>query len=343
MEPLGDDELLCIFNNISYWGDKRSFAEVSKQFMKVAFHSIFWLSSSFPSLLFDILPSSPNVTYFDCYKPLSNTHLKLLAQSCPKLETLRLGKYHDLPSEPGEFDFDFDDDGLCAVANACSHLREVSLHSRLHVGDAGIVSLATSCKNLTWLDLEGCIRVTDESLKAIGESRIRNLNLGGCYLVTDLGLEYLANGDLKNHLSELNLTGCDKISDHGIIYLSKMVGLIELNISWLINITDISLLAIGTKCLKLQTVYLTGCEAITSEGLRAFNGHQTLKTLLLFSCYNFCWEDVESVAVTCSRLEYLGLMKRIKTPMPESHQDFLQIGHHTCLIEWDEGEGVFFW
>ncbi|KAJ0866789.1 putative leucine-rich repeat domain superfamily [Helianthus annuus] len=99
----------------------------------------------------------------------------------------------------------------------------------------------------------------------------------------------------------------------------------------------------GTKCLKLQTVYLTGCEAITSEGLRAFNGHQTLKTLLLFSCYNFCWEDVESVAVTCSRLEYLGLMKRIKTPMPESHQDFLQIGHHTCLIEWDEGEGVFFW
>ncbi|KAJ0493509.1 putative leucine-rich repeat domain superfamily [Helianthus annuus] len=307
MEPLGDDELLCIFNSISDWDDKRSFAEVSKQFMKVAFHSVFCLSSSFPtSLLFDILPSSPNITYFRCYKPLSNTHLKLLAQSCPKLETLSLGKYHDLPSEPG------------------------------------IVSLATSCKNLTWLDLEGCIRVTDESLKAIGESRICNLNLGGCYLVTDLGLEYLANGDLKNYLSELNLSGCDKISDHGIIYLSKMVGLIKLNISWLINITDISLLAIGSKCLKLQTVYLTGCEAITSEGLGAFNGHHTLKTLLLFSCYNFCWEDVESVALTCSRLEYLGLMKRIKTPMPESNEDFLQIGHHTCLIEWDEGEGACF-
>ncbi|MFS7994805.1 putative leucine-rich repeat domain superfamily [Helianthus anomalus] len=132
------------------------------------------------------------------------------------------------------------------------------------------------------------------------------------YLVTDLGMEYLANGDLKNYLSELNYTGCDKISDH------------------------------GSKCLKLQTVYWTGCEAITSQGLRAFNGHQTLKTLLMFSCYNFCWEDVESVAQTCSRLEYLGLIKRIKTPMPESHQDFLQIGHHTCLIEWDEGEGVFF-
>ncbi|KAK9049922.1 hypothetical protein SSX86_031109, partial [Deinandra increscens subsp. villosa] len=48
-------------------------------------------------------------------------------------------------------------------------------------------------------------------------------------------------------------------------------------------------------------MYLTGCEAITAKGLRAFSGHQTLESLMLFSCYKFSWEDVESVALTCVR------------------------------------------
>ncbi|KAI3816774.1 hypothetical protein L1987_16478 [Smallanthus sonchifolius] len=377
MEPLGDDELLYIFNKIPRYNleDKRSFAQVSKRFMKVAYFGKHRLHSCFPDLLFDILPSSPNVRTFHCSKPLSNNHLKLLAQSCPKLKLLDLRPAQDLdPPEPGEFEFefefDFDDDGLCAVANACSHLREVYLNRRLHIGDAGIVSLATSCKNLTFLNLKGCIRVTDESLKPIGESGIRNLNLEGCYLITDLGLKYLANGDLKNSLQHLILTECDRISDHGVIHLKQMVHLTELNLSkcgvhvtdpvmvallshlpnieildlsWLINVTDISLLVIGSKCLNLKEIYLSGCEAITAEGLWAFTGHEALKRLVLFSCYNFSWEDVESVALTCIRLEYLGLMKRIKTPMPETSIDYLRTGNDCCGIDWDEDSHTIFW
>ncbi|KAI3696481.1 hypothetical protein L1987_79498 [Smallanthus sonchifolius] len=375
MEPLGDDELLYIFNKIPRFnlGDKRSFAQISKRFMKVACVSIYYLNSCFPDLLFDILPSSPNVRTFQCNKPLSNNHLQLLAQSCPKLKFLYLRSAQDFdPPEPGEFKFDFDDDGLCAVANACSHLHNVYLNMRLHVGDAGIVSLATSCKNLITLNLKGCNRVTDESLKAIGESGIRNLNLEGCYLITDLGLKYLASGNLKNSLQHLILTECDRISDHGVIHLKQMVHLIELNLSkcgvyvtdpvmltllsqlpnieildlsWLINVTDISLLAIGSKCFNLKEIYLSGCEAITAEGLLAFSGHEVLKRLVLFSCYNFSWEDVETVALTCIRLEYLGLMKRIKTPMPETSidYDYLQIGRNFCGIDWDKDSGTLFW
>ncbi|KAJ0725795.1 putative leucine-rich repeat domain superfamily [Helianthus annuus] len=251
---------------------------------------------------------------------------------------------------------------LCAVANAY-------LNRRLHVGDAGIVSLVTSCKNLIKLNLKGCIRVTDESLKAVGESCIRDLNLGGCYLITDLGLEYLADGDLKNCLQHLNLAECNQISDNGIIFLKSMAALTELSLSkcgvhvtdyaiadvlshlsnieildlsWLINVTDISLLAIGSKCVKLQKIILTGCEAISAEGLRAFSGHQTLKRLELFLCSNFSWEDVESVALTCTKLEYLRLMKRIKTPTPEFSFDYLQIQHNHCEIDWDEDSDFLF-
>ncbi|KAK9060223.1 hypothetical protein SSX86_020927 [Deinandra increscens subsp. villosa] len=373
MEPLGDDELLYIFDKIPcYIEDKPLFAQVSKQFMKVACVRLHRLRSCFPDMLFDILPSSPNMRRFSCSKPLSNTHLKLLAHSCPKLELLGIGSAqdHDPSSEPGEFDSDFDDDGLRAVGNSCSHLSEVSLSRRLHVGDAGIVSLVTSSKNLIKLNLEGCIRVTDESLKAIGESGIHNLNLEECCLITDLGLEYLAVGDLKKCLQHLNLSKCDRISDNGVIHLKQMVGLTHLNLSkcgvhvtdagiaallsqltnieildlsWLINVADISLLAIGSKCLKLKEINLNGCEAISAEGLRAFSGHQTLKRLTLFSCYNFSWEDVESVALTCVGLKYLGLMKSIKTPMPEPSFDYLQIGRWYCGIDWDEDSDYLFW
>ncbi|KAK1419988.1 hypothetical protein QVD17_29475 [Tagetes erecta] len=370
MEPLGDDELLYIFDKIPYYDmqDKRSFPQVSKQFMKVACIRLYLLNTCFPDMLFDILPSCSNMRYFSCSKPLSNAHLKLLAQSCPKLLSLGLSLDLDPSSEPGEFDII--DDGLCLVANACSHLRKVYLRWRLDVGDTGIVSLATSCKNLIHLHLEGCVHVTDESLKAIGETGVRDLSLVGCCLVTDLGLEYLANGDLKKCLQKLNLSKSDKISDHGIIHLQQMVGLTELNLSkcgfnvtdsaivtlftqlvnieildlsWLINVTDISLLTIGSKCLKLQKIYLSGCEAITAEGLRAFTGHETLKRLSLFSCYNFSWEDVESVALTCMKLEYLGLMKSIKTPMPEASFDYLQIERRFCGIDWDEDSDYLFW
>ncbi|KAI3696484.1 hypothetical protein L1987_79502 [Smallanthus sonchifolius] len=368
MEPLGDDELLHIYNKIPYdLEGKRSFAQVCKKFLKIACIGLYRLDSSFPVLLFDVLPSSPNIERFTCYTPLSNAHIKLLAH-CPKLQELILQKHLD-PSSEFYFDFDFDDDGLCALGNACSRLRCVSLNRRLNVGDAGIASIVTSSKNLTHLNLKGCIRVTDESLKAIGRSGIHNLNLTGCSSITDLGLKYLADGDLKNSLQSLNLTKCDRISDLGVIHLNQMVSLtvlklskcgghvtdtgivamssqlqnIEiLDLSWLINVTDISLLAISSNCTKLKDISLTGCKAITAEGLRAFTGHPTLERLVLFSCYNFSWEDVKLIALTCIKLEYLGIMKRIKTPMPESSQECIQIGDRFFGINWDEDNGPIF-
>ncbi|GJZ00474.1 leucine-rich repeat, cysteine-containing subtype protein [Tanacetum coccineum] len=128
----------------------------------------------------------------------------------PKLQKLDL----ELKYKPCELDFD--DDGLRTVANACSHLRQIVLSRRLRVGDLGVDSIVRSCKNLQELDLAGCLSVTDESLKAIGESNsFLNLNMRGC-LISDLGLEYIANGNLKNSLEMLFLGECDRISDLGV-------------------------------------------------------------------------------------------------------------------------------
>ncbi|PWA53678.1 Leucine-rich repeat, cysteine-containing subtype [Artemisia annua] len=211
--------------------------------------------------------------------------------------------------------------GLCAVANAYSHLNSVSLGRRLHVGDVGVISLLRSSKNITSLCLERCVKVTDESLKAIGEvTCLKQLVLRGCYLITDLGLKYLANKDLKNSLKFLYLDECDRISDTGIIYLGQMVHLsvltlakcgvniadsgisaiskipniVRLVLARLINVTDTSLFDIANNCLKLSVLNLTGCEAITGDAVRAFADRPTLSYLTLYSCHNISWEDIMS-------------------------------------------------
>lgn len=218
---------------------------------------------------------------FHCSKPLTNSHMKLLAQSCDMLDNLNLGLKEQCDFYR-DFDFDFDDDGLCALANSCRNLCKVQLTYRLHVGDVGVESLVRSCKNLTVLNLSGCVNVTDELLKVIGEEcYLHDLVLDGCYLITDLGLKYLMNGDLKYHLGTLDLGECDKISDDGIRCLKDIVNLKNLNLcecgnnvadfgivdllseqpnikildlSWLKNISDVSLSVIGSKCLKLESI-----------------------------------------------------------------------------------------
>nr|XP_043611923.1 F-box protein SKP2A-like [Erigeron canadensis] len=351
MGQLGDEELTFIFKKLDNPDDRKSFSKVSKQLLKVSCIRLTTLHSSFPDMLFDILPTSSNLLNFHCPKPLLNHHIKLLAKSCPKLRELHLPL--DENSDQDEFEFDFDDDGLCAIANGCKELLGVDLSGRLHVGDVGIVSLLRSCKRVYNLTLAGCVRVTDESLKVIGECYLEMLVLKGCYLITDLGLKYLAEGELKHYLDNLNLSECDRISDDGIIYLKEMGGLMCLNLSkcgvnvtdtglvdylsefqnlywldlsWLVNVTDISLSVIATKCLMLVEIYLTGCQAITVEGLRAFAQHPGLEVLDLVSCHKLSWEDVKSFILTCPQLKHIHLSKRIEMSMPNRFNN--------CQIDW---------
>ena len=112
--------------------------------------------------------------------------------------------------------------------------------------------------------------------------------------------------DLKYCLGELSLCGCDRITDNGVIHLKKLVSLRTLWLSrcganitdhgivalcelpnleilyldFLTNITDISLLEIGRKCLEVSMLSLEGCERITSVGLRALSGLHRLSYIL---------------------------------------------------------------
>ncbi|GJY36141.1 leucine-rich repeat, cysteine-containing subtype protein [Tanacetum coccineum] len=364
MKRLGDGELIQILDKIDSRNDQVSFYQVSKQFLRAACFYLRKLDSSFPDLVKDVLSAAPNIIDFEMSKPLSNAHMKLLAKSCPKLRYLYLHleeKYDSQRAdyEPGECDFD--DDGLCAVANACNDLDIVTLEGRLHFRDAGLFALVRSCKNLRSLDLKRCVNVTDETLKVIGEAEcLYHLDVQGCHLISDLGLKHLANGKLKYSMEVLNLSECNRISDDGIIYLRQMPSLSILDLSkcgvnvtdsgvvaiaqspsikglklsWLINVTDISMFCIASMCLKLTAIHLNGSEAITPKGLHAFAHHKKLVEIELFACHTISWKDVEAVANTCKKLRYLGLSRKIKTPSPEASFVYSFFGGQQCMIEW---------
>ncbi|PWA76337.1 Leucine-rich repeat, cysteine-containing subtype [Artemisia annua] len=317
MEPLGEDEIFSIFERIPNRKDKKSFSKVCKKFMKVASFHIRSLKNQFPDLLYDMLIASPKMGFFQCRKPLSNNHMKLIAESCPNIKILNLFHPPGPRHEVGKLEFD--DVGLCAIAEACNHLVYVNLGGRLHFKDIGIGSL-----------------------------------------ISDLGLEYLADGDLKHCLEKLYLNNCDRITDNGIVHLKKLVSLRTLDLSrcganitdhgvvalcelpnleilyldFLTNITDISLLEIGRKCLEVSMLSLEGCNRITSVGLRAFSGHPRLARLFLFSCYKFSWEDIQTNVLTCPNMLYLGLSRRIKKLTPKAYYEDISINNHICHISY---------
>ena len=72
------------------------------------------------------------------------------------------------------------------------------------------------------------------------------------------------------NLTHLSLSKCGvNITDSGIFALSQIANIESLNLSWLINVTDISLSHIASNCEKLEYMDLRGCDAITREGVRS--------------------------------------------------------------------------
>ncbi|PWA81261.1 Leucine-rich repeat, cysteine-containing subtype [Artemisia annua] len=284
MEPLGEDEIFCIYERITRKVDKKSFSKVCKKFLKVAGFNFRLLQTKSPDLLYHVLTSSPKMSWFECHVPLSNNHMKLIAESCPNIKHLDLSLSKYLDHQVAELEFD--DVGLCAIASACIHMDHVNLYGRLHIKEIGIGSLVRSCRNLELLNLQNCANVSDKSLNMIGEAtHLKELYLSRCNLISDLGLEYLANGDLRYCLEELDLDKCDRITDNGIVYLKKLVSLRSLSLCGCgANITDHGVVAL-CELPNLETLYLNSLTSMTDISLLEI-GRKCLKMLVLsFSGY----------------------------------------------------------
>ncbi|XP_059627587.1 uncharacterized protein LOC132270423 [Cornus florida] len=358
MERLGDDVVGLILKWVENPKDKKSFSEVCKQWYRVEGLHRSSLRVLEPNLLPNFLPRFPNLVSLESPKLITNAHIKFIAKTCPNIAVLNLNYqrtrgFDDIPGLD-----DVDGYGLCEIASGCHNLAEVYLRRRCQVGNFGVISLVNMARNLTSLDLGGCNRIADEALKGIGNANsLQVLNLGGCWLITDRGLALLASGSLSRTLRKLVLEECDRITDFGVLHLREMCCLEELNmahcgrnvtdtggvaiaaiqtlkrlqLSWWINISNATLVALARNCLNLVAIDLTGCESITGDGIRALANHQSMESLVLAFCHNFNVYDLQHMVLGCRTLRFIVLDIRLRKWIPMTVQENIS---KLCRLEW---------
>ncbi|XP_059639106.1 uncharacterized protein LOC132281419 [Cornus florida] len=282
-----------------------------------------------PNLLPNFLLRFPNLVSLESSRVITNTHIKFIAKTCPNIEVLNLN-YQKTYGIPGWDDVD----------------------------GSGDAKLGISESNLTTLDLADCIRIADEARKAIGNANsLQVLILRGCWLITNTGLALLASGSLSRTLQELDIAECNRISDDGVLHLREMCCLEKLNLancgldvtdtggvaiaaiqtlkgltfSWLINISDATLVALAQNCPNLVSIELRGCESITGDGICAFANHKSLESLVLASCYKFSGEDLQEMVRGCQTLRRIVLDKRQRMWIPVTIQENIS---KFCRLEW---------
>lgn len=344
MERLGDDVLALILKWIHGRKDRISFSFVCKQWNRVEGSSRSSLRVHEPRLLRFFLPRFPNLLKFQSSEVIPNYEMKFLAKVCSMIQELDLSCY---PSKHFRFlyDFlsfdDFDDNGLSAIVIACYNLRSVSLKCRFKIGNPGIFSLVNFSRNLVILNLGYCGRITDDALYSIGTlSSLQELNLQGCFLITDLGLDFLTKGNLPNTLIKLVIAQCHRITDNGLASLMGMNYLVDLdlgkcgqritdigglaianvktlktlNLSRLIFVSNYTMAAVAQNCKNLMSLDITGCEMVTGNGIRSLSVLELLHDLKLARIPLFTATDLHHLLLGCESLRNIQLDQRMWIP-----------------------------
>ncbi|GMH10796.1 hypothetical protein Nepgr_012637 [Nepenthes gracilis] len=362
MAGLGDDELDLIFGRISDRKDRNSISQVCKQWLRVEGLNRLSVHVLEPEFLRKFLPRFPNLIKFELSTQVTNDDIDFVVRTCPKIEVLNLNfrqryQYYDEFDENLELE-DVNDVGLCSIAKGCPQLSKVLLRNRKGISNLGVISLVETLGYLSHLDLSGCNSVTDRALKAIGKvGSIRTLNLQGCSLITDEGLSWLLSGSLDKCLEKLVLAECDRITDFGVRLLQQMHCLQELNLadcgpkitdtgglaiasilslkrlnfSWLINVSDATIIEISRNCHNLVEIVITGCEGITGDGIRVFTEHKSLEVLEMASCYNVLMDDIRHLVFGCPSLKQIGLDRRLRAWIPSELQQNIST---FCRLNW---------
>ncbi|XP_068643490.1 uncharacterized protein [Aristolochia californica] len=360
MENFGDDELGLVLKNVSSEQDRKSCSEVCKNWLRVEGLTRMSLRVLEPEFLHSFLPRFPYLLTFNAGRGITDADLEFVARTCQNIEVLNLSlkqaervmdEFEGLGSD------NIGDDGLSAVAMKCPNLTSVALRRRKGIGDTGVIALIKFTQNLTIMDLSWCDRITDQALEAMATANfLQVLNLHGCCLVTDWGLVSLATGSSSRTLKILDVSECDQITDFGVSLLQHMSCIEELslaecgpkvtdiggvaiasirclrrlNLSWLFNMSDVTLLAISQNCEKLMALDVTGCD-ITGTGIRSFANHKSLEVLKLASCYSVSSDDIEQIIFECQNLKHVRLDRGLRGWMPISMQERLS---RLCRIEW---------
>ncbi|KAM1936292.1 hypothetical protein ACFX15_013583 [Malus domestica] len=235
---------------------------------------------------------------------IEDKHLELVKSKCrdslQDLEVLNLNGCQKIS-----------DKGIEAITSACPSLKEFSSYWNVRVTDIGLAHLVKNCKHIVDLNISGCKNLSDKSLQLIAQNypELQLLNLTRCVKLTDSGLQQILHGcpslhslnlyalssftdeaykkiSLLSHLKFLDLCGAQNLSDEGVACIARCKGLLSLNLTWCVRVTDVGVIAVAQGCTFLEFLSLFGIVGVTDKCLEALSltCSNTITTLDVNGC-----------------------------------------------------------
>lgn len=251
----------------------------------------------------------PNLRFLDisyCFNAVTDTTVQVIFKNQTLLHTLKMshcdkvsdagltgmGKVESEGSDNGPIMSDIDENALPHKIHLGSRAEEEIVKDARRKRDVKMMcekltmdtytgySLARM-RGLQQLDISGCNRITDVSLRfAFSFKELINLNLSKCQQITYEGIEHL----VKNcpSIEYFNLTDCYNLKDEAVTEIVKRLRrLIQLELRGCNQLTDQALEAIKSHCDKLKFLDVQGCRNISPELACAIGTLPTLHTVLM--------------------------------------------------------------
>ncbi|OAQ70390.1 F-box domain-containing protein [Pochonia chlamydosporia 170] len=274
---------------------------------------------------------------------VSNTSCKIIADSCPQLETFNVSWCDKVEAK-----------GIKAIIESCPRLRDLRAGEVRGFDDISTAEAIFNTNNLERLVLCGCVELTDDALKVMMQGidpeidilterpivparKLRHLDLSRCNRLSSAGVK--AIGYVVPELEGLQLSGCKSLTDAALepilastprlthLELEDLEDLTNslmsehlarapcadtlehLSISYCENISDVGMLPVLQKCLRLKSVDMDNtrisdlslAEAAamvmkrSNRSLRANQRPQVTLQLVVYDCQNVTWTGIREV------------------------------------------------
>ncbi|KAL3497419.1 hypothetical protein ACH5RR_040151 [Cinchona calisaya] len=167
------------------------------------------------------------------------------------------------------------------------YLEVLSVAGIHNISDQFVDGLIKACgQNLKELDFANCLDLTNCSLRVIGDTctGLHSLNISNLDKLTDLGLQYLANG--CRHIQKLKLCR-NQFSDEAVAAFLEASGesLKELSLNNVTLVGPCTAFSLAKSSRKLLGLDLSWCRKITNEALGLIvDSCSSLKLVKLFGC-----------------------------------------------------------
>ncbi|XP_041366646.1 SCF E3 ubiquitin ligase complex F-box protein grrA-like [Gigantopelta aegis] len=246
---------------------------------------------------------------------ISDVAIQGLFENCPNIKKLNLAHSNDLSL-----------DGFLGRTGRQTCLQQLGLRYTF-VDDKILQTVVENSPTLKYLDITGCIHITDVGLCAVGD-HCKGLQtfIGNKYQyergcnITNVGLQRIAEGCRQLRMLEVNF--CPGISDPGIIAIAEHCPyLSEIGLAGCLSVTDSAVISLATHCKRLRMVHLTECVQVTAASINILVSNcRWIRMLSLETCHYLC------------KLNFDDLL----TPTPisvETEEIALLTDSSTCYLE----------